>query len=101
MRCDLRYMCFQMLPELSVAGDMFFSSRKTVPHARSCDSEASVAESGTRAKMSVDDDDYAQRRVDDHAQCCHSTLATIERWLPPSSQTRSDQYDAAAVLYYY
>jgi len=38
-----------MLPKLSVAGDLSYSSRQTVPDARSCDSETSVAESGTCA----------------------------------------------------
>ena len=40
---------FQMLPKLSVAGDLSCSSRQTVPDARSCDSKTSVAESGTCA----------------------------------------------------
>jgi len=38
-----------MLPKLSVAGDLSYSSRYTVPHTRSCDSETFVAESGTCA----------------------------------------------------
>ena len=42
-------MCFQTLPKLSVAGDLSYRSQQTVPDARSCDSEASVAESGTCA----------------------------------------------------
>jgi len=37
-----------MLPKLSVAGDLSYSSRQTVPQARSCDREASVAECGSR-----------------------------------------------------
>jgi len=58
-------MRFQMLPKLSVAGDLSYSSRLTIPRARFCDSKTSVAESGTRVhgtasvpyrKMSGDDD---------------------------------------------
>jgi len=41
-----------MLLKLSVAGDLFYSSRQTVPHTRSCDTKkTSVAESGTRAHL--------------------------------------------------
>jgi len=40
-------MCFQMLPKLSIAGDLSYSSLVAVPHARSCDCKTSVAESGT------------------------------------------------------
>ena len=42
-------MCFQMLPKLSVASNLVYSSRQTVPHTRSCDSKDSVAERGTCA----------------------------------------------------
>ena len=49
-----------MLPKLSVAGDLSYSSRLTVPHARSCDSKTSVAESGTCAWNS----ECSQRRND-------------------------------------
>jgi len=38
-----------MLPRLSVAGDLSYSSQWTVPHMRSCGSKTSVAESGTCA----------------------------------------------------
>jgi len=38
-----------MLPKLSVASDLVYSSRQTVPHTRSCDSKSSVAERGTCA----------------------------------------------------
>ena len=40
-------MCFQMLPKLSIAGDLSYSSQQTVPHVQSCNSKDSVVESGT------------------------------------------------------
>ena len=59
-----------MLPKLSVAGDLSYSSQSTVPHARSCDSKTSVAESGTCVeqrvfcrKMSGDDDIHTSTDV--------------------------------------
>jgi len=46
MRCDFQALnkcVFKMLCKLSVAGDLSYSSRYTVPHTRSCESKTSVA----------------------------------------------------------
>ena len=93
-------MCFQMLPKLSVAGDLSYSSsRQTVPHPRSCDSKTTDAAVPTASQYEHLGEPHAVslvRAVNRAHHCTSVASAAAEAAAASQSVTRASGAGAAS-----